>query len=94
MKAKEFNYKGFNFKPIGNIIGGWKAKASVITWDGALTIDGYTHKDFYKVARKNHAPCDLFEVDGAIYIPCDTKLARIMGKPKIKYIDEYDRRYH
>jgi len=94
MKAKEFNYKGFTFKPVGNIVGGFKIMSDHISWKDTLTIDGYTHKDFYKVAKKNHASCDLFEVNGEIYIPCDTKLARIMGKPKIKYIDEYDRRYH
>lgn len=94
MKAKEFYYKGFNFKPVGNIIGGWLIKQNCVSYKDFLEIDGYTHADFYKVAKKNHASCDLFEVNGAIYIPCDTKLARIMGKPKIKYIDEYNRRYH
>lgn len=93
MKATSFEYKGYTFKPIGNILGGWKVKVGYMTWEYTLEIDGYTHADFYKVARKHHASVDIYEVDGKLYIPCDTKLAGIYNNPPIKTIKEYERWY-
>ena len=93
MKATSFEYKGYTFKPIGNILGGWQVKTHYITWAYSLKIEGYTHEDFYKVAKKHHASVDVYDVDGKLYIPCDNTLAGINGKPTIKKLDEYSRWY-
>ena len=93
MKAQTFNYKGYTFKPIGNILGGFVVKSQYMSWKEPLIIDGYTHEDFYKVAKKHHASVDVFEINGKLYIPCDTRLAMIVGNPSIKTMDEYDRWY-
>ena len=93
MKAQAFEYKGYVFKPVGNILGGWKIITNHTTWEYALRIEGYTHEDFYKVAKKNHASVDVYEVDGKLYIPCDNTLAGVYGKPNIKRIEEYSRWY-
>ena len=93
MKATSFEYKGYTFKPIGNILGGFKVKSGYMTWAYTLKIEGYTHKDFYRVAKKHHASCDIFECDGKLYIPCDTTLAGIYNNPPIKKVEEYERWY-
>lgn len=94
MKARAFEYKGHYFKPIGNIKGDFYVKSKYITWAYSLVIDGYTHKDFYKVAKKHHASCDIFECDGKLYIPCDTTFAGVYNDPPIKKLEEYSRWYH
>ena len=94
MKATSFEYKGYTFKPIGNILGGFIVKGHHITWAYSLEINGYSHKDFYKVAKKHHASCDVFECDGKLYIPCDKSLAGIYNNPPIKKLEDYERWYH
>ena len=93
MKAKAFNYKGFTFEPIGNLVGNFKAKTGCMTWAYTLKIEGYSHEDFYKVAKKNHASCDIFKVKGKLYIPCDTILAGVCDNANIKKLEEYSRWY-
>ncbi len=93
MRAETFEYRGYTFKPIGNILGGFKVKSGYTTWSYSLEIEGYTHADFYKVAKKHHASCDIYEVNGKLYIPCGTKLMGIYNNPPIKRCEEYDRWY-
>ena len=93
MKAKSFEYKGYIFKPVGNILGGWRVKSDYMSWSYSLKIEGYSHADFYRVAKKNHASCDVFEVDGKLYMPCDTILAGLYNNPPIKRCEEYERWY-
>lgn len=93
MKATSFVYKGKTFTPIGNILGGWLVKSHHTTFAYTLELEGYTHKDFYKVAKKHHASCDIFECEGQLYIPCNTRLAGIYNNPKIKKLEEYSRWY-
>lgn len=93
MEERTFTYKGYTFKPIGNILGGFKIKTSHTTWAYSLTIDGYTHEDFYKVAKKHHASVDVYEVNGKLYIPCNKSFMGIYNNPKIKTIEQYERWY-
>lgn len=93
MKASSFKYRGYTFKPIGNILGGWVAKTHCITLQYTLEIKGYTHENFYKVAKKHHASVDVFEVNGELYIPVDTRLVGVLDNAKIKSISEYKRWY-
>lgn len=94
MKAQTFTYKGYTFKPIGNILGGWVYKSAQTTWSYKLAIEGYDHKDFYKVAKKHHASCDVYECDGKLYIPCTGAIIGVLPNTEIKTLDEYDRWYH
>ena len=93
MRATAFNYRGYTFKPVGNILGGWKVKTSYTTWAYHLDIDGYTHEDFYRVAKRHRASCDVFECEGKLYVPCNTKLVGLVENTPIKSIYDYDRWY-
>ena len=94
MKATSFYYKGYYFKPIGNISGNFCQKSKFTTWAYKLDIKDYNWQDFYKVAKKHHASCDIFEVDGKQYIPCTGAIIGIYNNPKIKGLEEYSRWYH
>lgn len=93
--TESFEYKGHTFRPLGNILGGWLKKTGCTTWAYTLKIEGYTHKDFYKVAKKHKASVDLFEVDGKIYIPTEGVLLGVTDnyKKTFKPIEEYGRWY-
>lgn len=94
MKAKGFMYKGYWFEPIGNIMGGWFAKGGCCTWQYTLEVENYSWADFYKVAKKNHASCDLYMVNGKLYIPASKCFMGVYGDYKLKKLDEYERWYH
>ena len=93
MKATSFNYKGYTFKPVGNILGGFFKKSNYTTTAYVLEIEGYTWIDFYEVARKHHASVDVFEVDGKLYMPVNNRLVGLYNNPPIKRIEEYGRWY-
>lgn len=93
MKARGFYYKGYFFKPVGNILGGWLKKSHCLTSEYFIEVEGYSHKEFYKIARRHHASCDVFEVDGRLYIPATYRFCGITGNPNIKTIEEYGRWY-
>ncbi len=95
MKAQAFKYKGYTFKPIGNILGGFFVKGKYTTISYVLEINGYTHADFYKVARKHHASCDIFlcEETNKCYIPVETRLVGILEDTPIKKCEDYERWY-
>lgn len=93
MRAESFNYRGYTFKPVGNILGGcW----GYISTSYTLEIEGYTHEDFYKEAKKHHASCDIYEVNGKLFIPCTKVFMGISGNYEkgLKRIEEYSRWYH
>ena len=94
MKARAFEYKGFTFEPVGNLMGNWVAKSSQTTWAYFLEINGYSHENFYKEAKKNHASCDVFKVNGKLYIPCSKCFLGIIENAKIKSCEEYESWYH
>lgn len=93
MKAKSFEYKGYTFKPIGNILGGFITKSYATTWAYKIEVKDYSHEDFYKVAKENHAACDVYEVEGKLYIPCNSCFLGVYGEPEIKKLEEYSRWY-
>lgn len=93
MKATSFEYKGYTFKPVGNILGGFFVKSNYTTTAYVLEIEGYTHEDFYKVARKHHASVDVFECNGKLYMPVNNRLVGLYNNPPIKRIEEYERWY-
>ena len=94
MKATSFNYKGFTFKPVGNILGGFFVRTQHADFRNKLEIKDYEYYDFYKVAKKHNASCDVFEVEGKLYIPCSCSIVGIYNNPKIKPVEEYERWYH
>lgn len=94
MKATSFNYKGLTFKPVGNIVGGWLARSNHANFRDKLEIDGYEYYDFYKVAKQHHASCDVFEVNGELFIPATYVIAKVVNNPTIKPIEDYERWYH
>ena len=95
MKAKTFEYKGLHFRPIGNILGNWYQKGRYTTITYELKIKDYTHEDFYKVAKKNHASCDIFfcEETKRLYIPINDRLVGIDSNTPIKKCEDYQRWY-
>ena len=93
MKAESFEYKGYTFKPIGNILGGFKVMAHYLTSEYFIEVNNYSHQEFYKIAKKHHASVDVFEVNGKLYIPCSGRFCGVCGNPQIKTIEEYDRWY-
>ena len=93
MKATSFEYKGYTFKPIGNILGGWLKKSNLTTWSYIIEVKDYSHEDFYKIAKKHHASCDVYEVDGKLYIPATKCFMGLCGKYQIKKLEEYERWY-
>ena len=94
LKAEQFEFGGMLFEPIGNISGNFVNKCQYTTWSYSLKPNNYTHKDFYKVAKKHHASCDIFLCNGKLYIPCDSSLLGICKNPQIKRVEEYKRWYH
>ena len=92
MMSKFFNYKGYRFRPIGNIYNAFM-KSKYITWEYTLDIDGYSHKDFYKKAKKEQCSCDIYEYGGKLYIPCDKTIVGITPNTPIKKCSMYDNWY-
>lgn len=89
-----FEYNGLKFEPIGNILGGFKLKSLLLT--KKIECSNYTHEDFYKVAKKNHASVDIFKVDDTIYcMPCSGGLFEVDSRfeKHLKRCSEYDRNY-
>lgn len=89
---KTIKYLGLTLKPIGNIIGGGFAfKSNFTTWEYSLKPDGYSHKDLYDKARKNHCSVDIYEIDGKLYIPCTGALLGVTNNVlnHIKYCSDY-----
>lgn len=93
MKAESFVYKGMTFKPVGNILGGFFVKSNYITDAYIISVDNYSHKEFYKLAKKHHASCDVFEVNGRLYIPATYNFVGVMNNAPIKKCEEYERWY-
>lgn len=91
--AESFIYNGYEFHPVGNILGGWKIKSDSITAKKILKIENYTHEEFYKIARKHHASVDVYEVNGELWMPCSGGIAGIRKTNNIKTLAEYERWY-
>ena len=94
LKARSFNYKGYHFTPIGNLKGNWVKKNHCLDFKDIIKIDGYEHADFYKVAKKHHASCDVFEINGTNYVPCNAGFVSVIKNTFIKPLDNYTRWYH
>lgn len=90
---RQFTYKGLNFRPVGNIVGGYVVRAKHCDFSDIIKVENYNYKDFYKTAKQHKASCDLFEINGKLYMPCNAGFVSVGGNPKIKYIDEYKRWY-
>ena len=60
-----FKYKDLEVEAVGNILGGWSnrvSKTQSITTDfTSIKID---RKEFYKIAKKNKASCDVYRIIG------------------------------
>lgn len=94
MKAKTFEYKGYTFEPVGNLLGNFKEKTNKTNWAYKLEIENYSYNEFYKIAKQNHASCDIFKVNGKLYIPCNTCFVGIINGAEIKTLDQYSKWYH
>lgn len=94
LKARSFYYKGYWFKPKGNLKGNFAQKSKYGNFKDVLDIKDYNYNDFYKVAKEHHASCDVFEVCGTLYIPATYVIASIVNNPQIKPLDSYSRWYH
>ncbi len=92
-----FEFEGKTYYPFGNILGGFAMKTS---WASTLfTIPYSSHKNFYKVAKKHKASCDVFycyETD-KFYIPCNNQLfnvnTEVFRTKYFKALSEYNRWY-
>lgn len=98
MKEKTFKYKGHTFEPIGNILGGWKAKVNCLYFNQIdKPIFETHHEDFYKIAKLNNASCDVYKIDNneELVMMCCGKFrpVKISGKATLKYCEEYDKWY-
>lgn len=65
IKNRIFKYNDLEVEAVGNILGGWKnrcAKTRTITTD--ITSKKIDRKEFYKIARKNKASCDVYRIIG------------------------------
>ena len=92
-----FQYKGLTVIAVGNIKGG-AAKAS---YSGdAFAPEGYSHADFYEVARQNNLSCDVYKIEtkelyrAHYVVPCNSGFLRLVSFWKnIKLISQYKRWY-
>lgn len=97
---KLFSFEGKMYYPIGNILGGFSTKARWCSTRNTIPYSG--HENFYKIAKKHKASCDIFfcyEL-GDYFIPCETCLCELYKSPvsvfQTKYfkdIDSYMRWY-
>ena len=95
MKELSFNYKGFKFEPIGNLLGGWSYKTECITWENKFETQ-FDYEDFYKVARKNHASCDVYKINDSedMYILNGAGyFLRVYKTNTLKYCEDYEKWY-
>ena len=66
VRDRRFEYKGFTFEPVGNILGGWSNRVRHTIYDNNYpTMTKFDYKDFYKVAKKNHASCDVYRINNS-----------------------------
>lgn len=79
ISPEPFEYLGKTFIPIDTGKHDWKKLSNKI-WGGgdylkpldAINKNGYTHSDFYKVAKEHGCgKIDVFEMDGEKVIPCN-----------------------
>lgn len=98
MRAKQFTFENRTYKPIGNILGDFTTKTKFFSWE--KTIEYSSHNNFYKVAKKNNASCDIFLCleDNNYYIPLNNCLAiidkKVFNTKHFKSIEEYEKWYH
>lgn len=103
MKSKTFMYKGRKYEPIGNIVGGGFAYiCNLIDYDKSYNNEfkNVDYNDFYKVAKKNKASCDLYKINDSndYYILNGATgdlmtFRKVKNNAKIKYCEEYLRWY-
>ena len=95
MKERIFYYHKIKFEPIGNILGGWMHKNGCTTWDKAFEIK-IDYKDFYKVARKHHASCDVYRINDSLdlyMLTGSNHFLRVYNLNNLKKCEEYERWY-
>ena len=104
MKAKQFMYREYLFKPIGNIVGNVFKKMEFVNTNDFIKPKDFSYEGFYKQARAAHACCDVFEVftkqkdrifhSCGLYMPNYVGLNGVMQSAPIKKLEEYTRWYH
>ncbi len=100
---KTFIYNGRKYEAIGNILGGFVKKSQAVYCAGYKSYNNETanidYKDFYKVAKKAHASCDVYKINGSneLYMLCGGgekgTFCRIIDGTKIKKCSDYERWY-
>ena len=95
--GKVFYYEGHKFEAIGNILGGWSKKTDCLyRTPNDSPIFETEHNEFYKVAKKNKASCDVYKVDDSadLYMPCCGKFWKVhVQETRFKRCEEYDKWY-
>jgi len=87
-KNKTFYYRGLSVVAIGNIRGG--AANCRLGGGKTITPEGYSHPDFYDVAKKNHLSCDVYRIENHYYIPCNAGFLFASDFwDKIKRVEDY-----
>ena len=82
MNKKSFKYKRRTFTPFANTSASFLVLSKATYFPNSLAIskkDGYTHDDFYKVAKAHDAEADIYEVkgEGGYFIPATYGIHRI-----------------
>lgn len=94
---KKTFYKGIELHALGNIVGlNFYQKTDLLTDEYSLNIKDYNIKDFYNEMKKQKTDCDIFEYNGKLYIPTNTKLSGIilnLNNKHFKPLEEYKRKY-
>lgn len=100
IKDRRFKYNGEEFEPIGNILGGWNERSKACVFDDSnpsITKKKINRQEFYKVAKKNHASCDVYRVIGDYenyYILGNENFIKVNLKDcKFKACDQYSKWY-
>ena len=93
----EIEYLGLKIKPIGNIIGGkyFHKLVKFATTAYEIRHPNYNYRDFYKIAKKQQCSCDVYEIDGKLYIPCNHGFEGLVDNvtKHMRFCKDYDKWY-